>query len=256
MVNPIAFEIGFLQVRWYGIIFTLAIITGTYIAYRLAARTELDPDHILDMVIFIIPAALIGARLYYVAFQWAEYKYDPLSILAVWHGGLAVHGGIIFGMLALLWYVKRYGLSLWNTADVLAPGLVLGQSIGRWGNFFNQEAHGGIVSKEFISSFPVFIQQQMYIAGQFYNPTFLYESTWDFIVFGVLMYCWGRRRVPGDITLLYFVLYSIGRFFIEGLRTDSLMLGPFRVAQTISLVLVIAGIVIICQRRLIKKTST
>ena len=249
MIDPIAFEAGPFHVRWYGIIMTAAFMTGTILAYRRATRVGMNPEHIINIITLIIPSAIIGARLYYVIFTWSEYSYDPLSVLAIWQGGLAIHGGILGGVLAGLWYVRKHGLHLWNTADILAPSLILGQAIGRGGNFINQEAHGGAVSLEFIRHFPNFIKDQMYIDGRFYNPTFLYESAWDFGVFLFLIYYWPRQKISGEVSLLYLILYSAGRFVIEGLRTDSLMLGPIRVAQIISLILIIAGISAFYMRR-------
>ncbi|MFZ5650323.1 MAG: prolipoprotein diacylglyceryl transferase [Bacillota bacterium] len=249
MIDPVALEIGPIQVRWYGIIMASAFLIGTILAYRRANRENINPDHVIGMITIIIPAAIIGARLYYVAFQWSDYSSDPLRALAIWEGGLAIHGGILGGVLAGLLYVKKYGLPVWKTADVLAPSLILGQAIGRWGNFINQEAHGGPVSQEFISLFPGFIKNQMYIDGSYYNPTFLYESIWDFGVFAFLTYYWRIRKIPGEVSLLYLILYSLGRFFIEGMRTDSLMLGPVRVAQLVSLMLIIAAITVFFMKR-------
>ncbi len=249
VIDPVAFSIGPLQIRWYGIILAAAFTIGTILAYRRAARERIDPDLIINLITIIIPAAIIGARLYYVAFSWPEYRDDPLSALAIWHGGLAIHGGILGGVLAGLWYLKRHRLSAWIIADIIAPSLILGQAIGRWGNFINQEAHGGPVSEKFISYFPVFIQQQMNIGGQYYHPTFLYESIWDFGVFLFLTYYWSKRKVHGEVALLYLILYSAGRFFIEGIRTDSLMLGPFRVAQLVSLALIAAGFFVFYLKR-------
>lgn len=249
LIDPVAFSLGPLDVRWYGIIIASAFAAGTLLACWRAARVQVDPDHIINIITVIIPAAIIGARLYFVAFSWPEYRDNPLDALAIWHGGLAIHGGIIGGVLAGMWYIKKHRLQLWNTADILAPSLILGQAIGRWGNFINQEAHGGPVSEKFISSFPVFIQRQMYIDGQYYNPTFLYESAWDFGVFLLLTYYWSRRRVQGEVAILYLVLYSAGRLVVEGMRTDSLMLGPFRVAQLVSLLLIFAGIWLFYRRR-------
>ncbi len=244
MIDPVAFTLGPLEVRWYGIILAAAFAAGTFLAYRRAAWAGIDPAHIINIVTLIIPAAIFGARLYYVAFTWAEYRHDLLDILAVWHGGLAIHGGIIGGSLAGLWYVKKNRMSAANTADILAPSLILGQAVGRWGNFINQEAHGGPVSEKFISFFPAFIQKQMNIGGLYYNPTFLYESAWDFGVFLFLIHYWPRRKLPGEVALLYLILYSAGRFLIEGMRTDSLMLGPFRVAQLVSIILILGGVTV------------
>lgn len=249
MIDPVAFTVGPVTVRWYGIILAAAFSAGTVLAYVRAARINYDPEHIINIITIVIPAAIIGARLYYVAFQWPEYRDNPLEILALWHGGLAIHGGIIGGTLAGLWYVRKYRLSAWHTADIIAPSLILGQAIGRWGNFINQEAHGGPVSEVFMSYFPAFIRNQMYINGQYYHPTFLYESVWNLGVFLVLSYYWRISKVAGETALLYLMLYSAGRLVIEGLRTDSLMLGPFRVAQLISLLLIFAGLLIFYLRR-------
>ncbi|MCL6477210.1 MAG: prolipoprotein diacylglyceryl transferase [Peptococcaceae bacterium] len=248
-MDPVAFTVGPLPVRWYGIIMAAAFATGTLLAYRRAAVEKINPEHIINIITVVIPAAIIGARLYYVAFQWPAYRDDPLEALAIWHGGLAIHGGIIGGVLAGLWYVRKHRLPVWKTADILAPSLILGQAIGRWGNFINQEAHGGPVPEKFMEAFPAFIRNQMYINGQYYHPTFLYESVWDFGVFLFLVFYRSRQRMPGEVSLLYFILYSAGRFVIEGLRTDSLMLGPFRVAQVVSLLLIFAGVLVFYLRR-------
>ncbi|WP_027364569.1 prolipoprotein diacylglyceryl transferase [Desulfotruncus alcoholivorax] len=242
MIDPIAVNIGPLHVRWYGIIMASAFVIGIYLAYRRAERNHIDPNHILNMVTLIIPASIIGARMYYVIFAWNNYRSNPLDALAIWHGGLAIHGGIIGGLLAGLYYVRRYDLPIWKIADIMAPSLILGQAIGRWGNFINQEAHGGPVTEQFINHFPAFIKNQMYINGSYYHPTFLYESMWDFLVFLFLMWHWPRKKAQGEIALLYLILYSAGRFWIEAMRTDSLMLGPIRVAQLVSIVLIITGV--------------
>ncbi len=242
MIDPIAFELGPFVVRWYGIIMASAFLIGITLAYYRASANNIDTNHILNMVTLIIPAAIIGARAYYVAFEWENYAGDFLEIIAVWHGGLAIHGGVIGGVIAGLIYVRIYRLPVWKIADIMAPSLILGQAIGRWGNFINQEAHGRAVSEQFINYFPAFIKNQMYINGQYYHPAFLYESIWNLIVFLLLIFRWPRKKFQGEIAMLYLVLYSTGRYFIEGIRTDSLMMGPFRVAQLISVVLIIIGL--------------
>ncbi len=249
MIDPVAFTLGPLQIRWYGIIMASAFATGAFLAHRRAIREKMDPDHIINIVAIIIPAAIIGARLYYVAFNWSDYARDPLGALYVWEGGLAIHGGIIGGVLAGLWYTKRNRLSAWNMADILAPSLILGQAVGRWGNFINQEAYGRPVSEKFMEYFPAFIRDQMYINGQYHHPAFLYESVWNAAVFLFLTLYWPRRRTQGEVALLYLILYSAGRLAIEGLRTDSLMLGPLKVAQLVSLLLIFAGSLVFYLRR-------
>ncbi|MGI6553058.1 MAG: prolipoprotein diacylglyceryl transferase [Bacillota bacterium] len=242
MVDPIAVTIGPFAIHWYGVFIAFALALGTYLAYLEAGRQGLNPEHILNLVLVAVPLAFIGARLYYVVFSWELYQGNFLEMISVWHGGLAIHGGLLGGIIGGYLYVRRQRLHFWQIADVAAPSIILGQAIGRWGNFINQEAHGGPVSAEFISRFPPFIQKGMLINGQYYHPTFLYESLWNLMVFLFLLW-WRRRKglVHGQVFLNYLILYSLGRFFIEGLRTDSLMLGPFRVAQLVSVGLILFG---------------
>ncbi len=244
MIDPVAIQIGPLFIHWYGIIMTTAFILGTALAYRHAKESGIDPEHVLNLLILIIPASIIGARLYYVLFSWENYSSNLLDIFAIWHGGLAIHGGLLGGFLAGYLYVKKYGLDFWKMGDIFAPSIILGQALGRWGNFFNQEAFGGPVSKEYISRFPEFIQEQMLIFGQYYHPTFLYESIWNLLVFAFLMFHRRRKHFSGQIMLFYLGLYSTGRFFIEGMRMDSLMLGPIRVAQLVSIILIILAVIV------------
>ncbi|AHF10381.1 prolipoprotein diacylglyceryl transferase [Dehalobacter restrictus] len=246
-MNPIAFEMGPFSVHWYGILIALAFCAGLILANYHTNYRRLDPDKFFNLLIVMIPAALIGARLYYVLFNLHYYIAYPAEIVAVWHGGLAIHGGIIGGFLAVLVVTRRDpDLKFWSVADVIAPSLVIGQAIGRWGNFLNQEAHGGPVSESFISEFPHFIQQGMYIDGQYYHPTFLYESLWDTLIFLFLFWLIRKKSTPdGIIFLLYLLLYSAGRFIIESLRTDSLMLGSFKIAQVISIAAILLSVVLL-----------
>ena len=249
-MNSIAFHLGSFPIYWYGLIIALAFGLGIILANYNASRRKIDSDKLSNLLILIIPAALIGARLYYVIFNWDYYSANTLQILAFRDGGLAIHGGIIGGFLAGYWYIRRHKeLNLWSIADIIAPSLILGQSIGRWGNFFNQEAHGGPVSSEFISKFPAFIQKGMLIEGQYYHPTFLYESLWNGLVFIILLWMLTRKSVPhGIVAMSYLILYSLGRFVVEGLRTDSLMLGPLQVAQVVSILSIIVGATFIYQK--------
>jgi phosphatidylglycerol:prolipoprotein diacylglycerol transferase len=243
LIDPIALSIGPINVHWYGIIMGLAFFIGTYLARYHTSREGIDPDHILNMVVWIIPSAIVCARAYYVIFEWDNYRENLWDIFAVWKGGLAIHGGLIGGVLAGTLYVRKHGLPFLLMGDVIMPSVILGQAIGRWGNFINQEAHGGPVSAEFMSHFPAFIRDQMFINGQYYHPTFLYESLWNLLVFVILLAMLYRfKRFDGQVMFSYMILYSIGRFFIEGMRTDSLYLGGIRVAQLVSLSLAVAGI--------------
>ena len=249
MIDPVAIQIGPLSIYWYGITMTSAFILGTALAYYNASKSGMDPEHVLNLLILIIPAAILGARLYYVVFSWEDYRQNPLEVFAIWHGGLAIHGGLLGGFLAGYYYVRKNKLDFWRTGDLLAPSIILGQAIGRWGNFINQEAFGGPVTREYISRFPEFIQSQMLIGGQYHHPTFLYESVWNLMVFVILMVVSRVKNFQGQVLLLYLALYSTGRFFIEGLRTDSLMLGPIRVAQLVSLLIVATAITLILYKR-------
>ncbi len=233
-INPIAIQIGFLKVTWYGIILGSAAVIGLMLAIFEAKRIHLHSDTVLDLVIYAAPAAIIGARAYFVFFQWHFYSKHPIEIIAIWHGGLAIHGALIGAIIAGVIYAKVKGISFFKLADIVAPSLLLGQAIGRWGNFMNQEAHGGPVSLAFLQNMhlPQFIINQMNISGVYYHPTFLYESLWDFT--GVILLILLRKKNPlrGMVFLTYFIWYSIGRFFIEGLRTDSLAFnGPHWLAS-------------------------
>jgi len=242
-LNPIAFYVGPKPIYWYSLFISLAFALGILLAYYHADRRKIDTDKFANLILLIIPGAIIGARLYYILFNLGYYAANPQEILAFWHGGLAIHGGVIGGVIVGCLYIRHEkALKLWPAADIVAPSLILGQAIGRWGNFFNQEAHGGPVSSEFISKFPEFIQKGMQIEGLSYHPTFLYESLWNAVVFLILLWMFGRRSLPdGIVAMSYLVLYSLGRFFIEGLRTDSLMLGPLRIAQVVSIGAIILG---------------
>ncbi|MFW5998372.1 MAG: prolipoprotein diacylglyceryl transferase [Bacillota bacterium] len=244
IINPVAFEIGYVKIRWYGILIGIAIILGLYLTIRESKKQGIDPDFFLDFFIYAIPVAIIGARIYYVIFRWQYYRNNIFRIIALREGGLAIHGAIIGGLIVLLVMVKKRKINFWKTVDILSPPLVLGQAIGRWGNFINQEAYGKIVSKEFIEKFPEFIQKQMYIEGAYRSPTFLYESILNFSIF-LFLFWWRRTNYKdGDIFLIYIITYSIGRFFIENMRTDSLMLGNLQIARIISFLMIMSGIIL------------
>ena len=239
-MNPVAFYISGISVMWYGIF----IGTGMALAIILASYTckyrDVNYDSLLDVVLISLPIGIIGARLYYVAFAFNDYRNNLVDIFNIRGGGLAIHGGILFALVTAFIIAKRKKMSFFKMTDVAAPTIIIAQAIGRWGNFFNSEAHGGPVSYDFIKNFPYFIQKGMHIKGIYYQPTFLYESIWDFTVFIILMIILTKTKKVGNVFFTYIGLYSIGRFFIEGLRTDSLMYGPVRIAQLVSL----SGIVV------------
>ncbi|MDP4143130.1 MAG: prolipoprotein diacylglyceryl transferase [Bacillota bacterium] len=234
-MNPIAFTIFGLSIRWYGILIATGIVLALIVASYTCKLKEVNYDSFTDMAIILLPFAFIGARLYYVIFNFSYYSANPSNILNFRQGGLAIHGGVIAGIITAAVYTRIKKKSFFKYADAAAPSLILAQAIGRWGNFFNGEAHGGPVSEGFISHFPEFIQKGMYIDGVYYHPTFLYESMWNLLVFAILLLVTKKKPKDGTIIFLYLGLYSTGRFFIEGLRTDSLMLGPLRIAQVVSL---------------------
>jgi phosphatidylglycerol:prolipoprotein diacylglycerol transferase len=239
-MNPIAFKLFGIEVRWYGVLIAAAVVIGTILALREAKKRNVDEDTIIDLLLFAIPASIIGARLYYVAFSWGNYKNNPMEILNLRGGGLAIHGVIIAGVIVALIFCKKRKISFWTIGDIVAPSLILGQAIGRWGNFANQEAHGG----------PTNLPWGIIVDGVKVHPTFLYESLWNFGLFIFLLYYSRKKsKADGEVFLLYIVLYSVARFFIEGMRTDSLMLGPIRVAQLISLSTIIIGSVILYKRK-------
>ncbi|OXS77810.1 prolipoprotein diacylglyceryl transferase [Domibacillus enclensis] len=251
-LDRIAFQVGPLTIYWYGLIIMTGILLGLWLATRESVRQGLPKDTFSDLLFIVLPVAIISARLYYVTFEWTYYSQNPSQIFAIWEGGIAIHGALLGSYVAGYIFSKRKKISFLKLADIAAPSIVLGQAIGRWGNFMNQEAHGREVSRAFLEQLylPDVIINQMYIDGQYYHPTFLYESVWSTIIFGLLLYARRKRLVEGELFFSYLVLYSIGRFFIEGMRTDSLMLSEgLRVAQLVSIGLICIGISMIACRR-------
>ena len=242
-MDSVAITIFGIDIMWYGVI----ICSGTLLALLLSSYTcklkGIDYDDVLTIFLITFPIAIIGARLYYVIFEFGQYKDNLLEIFNIRNGGLAIHGGLIAAVITIYICTKWKKIKFSRALDMAAPCIILAQAIGRWGNFFNQEAHGGPVTEAFISKFPEFIQQGMLINGTYYHPTFLYESIWNLAVFFILFYMLHKVKEDGVVFLTYVGLYSIGRFFIEGLRTDSLMIMGLRAAQIVSLAGVIIWIV-------------
>lgn len=282
-IDPIAFSIGPIPVAWYGLIIGAGAVAGLLLAIREGKRFRIPAEFFMDLLLIGAPSAIICARIYYVAFEWHNYKGNFWDVFKIWEGGIAIHGALIGAIIAGAIYFRIKGYNFWRIADIVAPSLIIGQMIGRWGNFMNQEAYGGPVSEQFLSNtlkIPRFIVDHMYINGAYHHPTFLYESLWNFLVLIALLII--RRTVAiraGELFLSYFIMYSIGRFFIEGLREDSLVFsGPnwfaaivdslwypmslifgdpgwmpadanLRIAQVIGIVIIIAAIVLIIVRR-------
>jgi len=254
VIDRIFFQYGSFTIYWYSVIIIAGIIIGMILANKEADRLGLKKDIITDLMVFVIPIAIVFARIYYVTFEWKQYVNQPFSeLFAVWNGGIAIHGAIIGSVLTVIIYTHIKKISFWQIVDILAPSLILGQAIGRWGNFMNQEAYGGPISENTYNNFhqylPDFIMNQMTIDGVMYHPTFLYESFWNIIVFIFLVILRKFNPLRGEIFLTYAMLYSIGRFVIEGMRMDSLYMGEWRVAQLVSVLLVIGAIALIVYRR-------
>jgi phosphatidylglycerol:prolipoprotein diacylglycerol transferase len=222
--NPVAFTILGLEIMWYGIVIAAAMVLAVIITYRRAPIHDISSEKTLDFVLICIPMGVIGARLYYIIFDWSNYAGDFFRIINIRNGGLAIHGGLILGFLTAVVLCRLWNVRPVNLLDLVAPAIAIAQSIGRWGNYFNSEAHGG----------PTNLPWAISADGQMVHPTFLYESIWCFVLFFVLIFIDNRRKFEGQTFLLYGILYSVERFFVEGLRTDSLMVGPFRQAQILS----------------------
>ncbi|HEM6372575.1 TPA: prolipoprotein diacylglyceryl transferase [Streptococcus suis] len=252
-MDPIAIRLGPLEIRWYAICILIGLVLGVYLATKEAPRKKILQDDILDFILLAFPLSIIGARIYYVAFSWSEYKDNLLSVFAIWNGGIAIYGGLITGAIVLYFFTRHRFINTLDFLDVVAPSVMIAQAIGRWGNFFNQEAYGKAVDS--LNYLPSFIRDQMYIDGAYRQPTFLFESLWNLLGFGLI--CILRRRPgllkQGEITAFYLIWYGFGRLLIEGLRTDSLMFLGIRVSQWLSGILILVGISMVVVRR--RKTS-
>ncbi len=222
--NPIAFTVFGLDIMWYGIMIAAAMVLAVIITYRRAPIHNISSEKTLDFVLICIPMGVIGARLYYVIFDWSYYAGDFYKMINIRNGGLAIHGGLILGFLTAIILCRLWNVRPMNLLDLVAPAIAIAQSIGRWGNYFNSEAHGG----------PTNLPWGILVDGQKVHPTFLYESIWCFLLFIILIIVDNNRKFEGQTFLLYGILYSVERFFVEGLRTDSLMIGPLRQAQVFS----------------------
>ena len=245
-MNAYIFKIGNFGVRWYSLLILIGVIVGILLIEKEGKKFNISKDFLFNMAFWAIIIGIIGARLYYVIFNFNLYQNDLLSIFKIWEGGLAIHGGIIAGLIVIALYSKKYKMRFIRITDICVPSLLFAQGIGRWGNFFNQEAHGAATSLEHLKSLhlPQFIINGMNINGIYYEPTFLYESIWCLIGFIIILIV-RRLKITkvGQPFALYLMWYGLGRFVIESMRTDSLMLGGFKVAQIVSVIMVIVGLV-------------
>lgn len=245
-MSNIALDLGFIQIYWYSIFIILGVFSGLLVAIREVKRRGINENFFVNMIFYTIIISLLGARIYYVLFNLDYYSGNVIEIFEVWNGGLAIHGGILFGLAFVFFYTKRFKADTLRILDICAVGLIIGQAIGRWGNFFNKEAFGAATTRANLLAMklPEFIVDGMYINGEYYHPAFLYESLWNIIGFIILLFIRNRARYikKGQLTGMYLMWYSLGRFFIEIGRGDSLMLGSIKVAQALSLVLFVLGL--------------
>ncbi|MFR4720538.1 MAG: prolipoprotein diacylglyceryl transferase [Streptococcus sp.] len=238
-----------MSIRWYAICIVSGLILAVYLSMKEAPRKKIDPDDIIDFILIAFPLAIVGARLYYVIFEWGYYSQHLGEIFAIWNGGIAIYGGLLTGALVLYLFSRRRLIEPIDFLDIAAPSVMIAQSIGRWGNFFNQEAYGAAVKS--LNYLPSFIRDQMYIDGSYRQPTFLYESIWNLLGFLLILIL---RRKPqflrqGEVTAFYLIWYGFGRMIIEGMRTDSLMFAGLRVSQWLSMILILVGLAIIIYQR-------
>ena len=264
-LNPIALHLGNISIYWYGIIIAASFMLAVFLAMRESKKFGLEEENIIDLVLFAAPISIVFARMYYVIFSWDKYSSNPSEIVKIWHGGLAIYGALI-GALTVAFVFARYKkISAWKLFDFCIPYVALAQAIGRWGNFVNQEAYGvnttlpwGMTSEKIKSELSVLQMQGVKVDPNLpVHPTFLYESLWNLGVF-LLLLLWFRKRkkLEGEVFFLYMVLYGIGRFWIEGLRTDSLMLGSFRISQVLALLFAMSfGIAFFIRRKKAAKVA-
>lgn len=250
MINSV--NIFGLTIHFYSLCILLGIVVAYFVISREAKRQGIDSDTITNLIFYGLLCGIVGARLYYVVFQFSYYKDNLLDIFKIWNGGLAIHGGLIFGSLFVFFYCRKKKLSFLKLADIILPGVLIAQAIGRWGNFFNQEAYGCMVSSDLLHKLlvPDFIIKGMFIKGAYYLPTFYFESIWCVLGFISMLILRKNYNIKvGTITAIYLIWYGIGRTVIEAFRTDSLMIFNIKQAQVISILAIVAGILILINRK-------
>ena len=246
-MDSILFDLGIIQIRWYSFLILVGILLGSILALKETSKKGMSKDTLLDILFYGILLGILGARIYYVLFNLDYYLSNPIEIFEVWNGGLAIHGGLIVGIIFFYFYTKKKKINFWLFIDIIVVSLILAQAIGRWGNFFNGEAFGRNVTLEFLKNLylPQFIIKGMYINGIYREPTFLYESILDFIGFIIMIFARRIKNIKtGMISSIYLVWYGISRLIIESFRSDSLMLGNIKIAQLVSIIGIISGIIL------------
>lgn len=267
-LSRVIFQIFGYDVYWYGVIIGSGVLIALALAVQEAKRTQQNPENYVDIALFGVIFSVIGARLYYVIFSWKFYVNEPLKIFALREGGLAIYGGIIAGIITVIVYTKIKNLNFWLVADTAAPSLLLGQIIGRWGNFFNREAFGGYTDNIFAMRYlkeqvhniaPSVLEKVVIVNGVEYiqvHPTFLYESMWNMGVFVLLFILKKKKKFDGEIFGLYLLGYACGRVWIEGLRTDQLKIVNIAVSQLLSALLIVGAVVLLWYRNNKSKTAS
>ena len=247
-MNRVAFNIFGFNVYYYSLCILLGVIVAYILITREGKKQGLPKEFISDLIFYTLIIGILGARVYYCVFNLDYYLANPSEILKIYNGGLAIHGGVIAGLIFVYFYTKKKNVSFIKILDIVAPAVIIAQSFGRWGNFFNQEAHGGITTYQNLKNMhiPEFIINGMHIEGKYYYPTFFFESIWCLIGFIILMSARRNKNLRKGFQIgFYFIWYGIGRFFIEAFRTDSLMFFGLKIAQIVSLIGIIIGIIII-----------
>ncbi len=247
-MSPVIFELFGFEVRWYSVLILLAVVLAYFLITSESKRFHYDYEFMFNLMFWTLIIGIIGARLYYVLFNLDYYSKNISEIPMVWHGGLAIHGGIIFGLITIIVYSKKHKKSFLKLLDIFAPALILGQAIGRWGNFFNSEAFGNAIEYQTLVNMkiiPQFIIDNMYINGNYHLPMFYFESLLCLIGFIIMLFLRRKNYLKKGLVLsFYLIWYGIVRFIIETFRTDSLMLGNLKMAQVISIVMILIGIII------------
>lgn len=264
-VDPVLFSIGEIKVYWYGVIIAFAFIVAVMLALRDSKKFQVDQEDLIDVILFAAPIAIIFSRLFYVVFSWSDFRNNLSEIYKIWHGGLAIYGAVIGAFLTAIVFSKYRKVNVWKMFDIVAPYLIMAQGIGRWGNFVNQEAFGrntllpwGMTGNKIASQLNIYRLEGINVDPTLpVHPTFLYESLWNFLALAVLLWYRKRKKVDGEVFFLYMVLYGLGRFWIEGLRLDSLWFGPFRISQLLALlfVIVFSALIYVSRKKLFVKNT-
>lgn len=247
-MNPVIFNIGNFELRWYSVLIAIAVIIGYVLIVSESRRFKIKKEFMFNMMFWTLIFAIIGARLYYVAFNLEYYRTNVLEIFQIWKGGLAIHGALLFGAITIIIYCKKYKVRVGKILDIIVPALLLGQAIGRWGNFFNSEAYGSIVTYQQLENMkiiPQFIIDNMFINGSYHLPMFYFESLWCLLGFFLSLFLRRRKYIKdGQLVAFYMMWYGVARFVIETFRTDALLFNGIRVARVVSVLMFVIGLII------------